>query len=716
MDGSQRPTKRQVSGCVMSFFDPHGHLAPFTIHGKLIIQDLWRENCGWDEVISDQIAAKWERWIKALPEVEALKIPRCYFSFVSPQDRESIQLHIFSDASENAYGSAAYFRININGQVHCAIVAAKAKVARLQHLSIPRLELLAAVLGARLAQWILANHNLCNLRIFFWTDSLTVLSWIVSDHRNYKQFVAFRIGEIHSLTNINDWRWVPTKLNIADILTKWGNGPQLSSNEQWVNGPNFLYLPEEQWPQREKPTPNVAEELKAIHNFHDIILPEPLIDCTRFSRWLVMVRTIGCLFRFASNCRRKKEGQPIQVVPCPETSKLRKLVMKPLECTVVPLTQEEHRRAEGVLGAMAQSKGFGDELKILTKNRDVPPEKWIAIERDSPLHKKSLLLDENRIIRLEGRSAYTDLLPFEMRFPIVLPREHDVTSMLLQFYHKQFGHANCETLVNEVRQQFYVPHLRAAVKQIEKNCGWCKIKKCLPRQPKMGPLPDQRLTPGLRPFSFVGIDYFGPILVTVGRRLEKRWVALMTCLTTRAVHMEVVHSLSSQSCIMAIERFTGIRGTPLEFFSDNGTNFQAVSKEYGKLGLQIDTACADRFTRARTRWNFNPPSAPHMGGIWERLVRSTKEAMKALDDGRRLTDEVLLTVLAKAAEMINCRPLTYIPQESSEVEALTPNHFIRGFPSGEHHQVEETANPAEALRDQYKRALQLADILWQPNR
>ncbi|XP_055608517.1 uncharacterized protein LOC129755850 [Uranotaenia lowii] len=202
-------------------------------------------------------------------------------------------------------------------------------------------------------------------------------------------------------------------------------------------------------------------------------------------------------------------------------------------------------------------------------------------------------------------------------------------------------------------------------------------------------------------------------MVTVGRRSEKRWVALMTCLTTRAVHMEVVHSLSSQSCIMAIERFTGIRGTPLEFFSDNGTNFQAVSKEYGKLGLQIDTACADRFTRARTRWSFNPPSAPHMGGIWERLVRSTKEAMKALDDGRRLTDEVLLTVLAKAAEMINCRPLTYIPQESSEVEALTPNHFLRGFPSGEHHQVEETANPAEALRDQYKRALQLADILWQ---
>ncbi|XP_055610704.1 uncharacterized protein LOC129757483 [Uranotaenia lowii] len=148
--------------------------------------------------------------------------------------------------------------------------------------------------------------------------------------------------------------------------------------------------------------------------------------------------------------------------------------------------------------------------------------------------------------------------------------------------------------------------------------------------------------------------------------------------------------------------------TDLESFMDGS---QRPTKR--QLGLQIGTACADRFTRARTRWKFNPPSAPHMGGIWRRLLRSTKEAMKALDDGLRLIDEMLLTVLAKAAEMINCRPLTYIPQESSEVEALTPNHFIRGFPSGEHHQVEETANPSEALRDQYKRALQLADILWQ---
>ncbi|XP_062558269.1 uncharacterized protein LOC134223145 [Armigeres subalbatus] len=331
----------------------------------------------------------------------------------------------------------------------------------------------------------------------------------------------------------------------------------------------------------------------------------------------------------------------------------------------------------------------------------------------SPLHKLSPMMDENDVIRMEGRSAHAEFIPFELRFPIVLPKNHDITKKLLIFYHKKFGHANRETVVNEVRQRFYIPNVRAAVLQVIRECIWCRVYKCKPKFPRMAPLPDQRLVPNMRPFSFVGIDYFGPISVTVGRRSEKRWVALLTCFTTRAIHMEVAHSLTSQACIMAIRRFICRRGVPLEFFSDNGTNFQAVSKEFGLLGQQIDIACAEEFTDARTQWHFNPPSAPHMGGSWERLVRSAKEAMKALDDGRRLTDEVLLTVLAESEEMINSRPLTYVPQESAEAEALTPNHFLRGLPANVLKLEPAAVDQARALRDQYIRSQQLADLLWQ---
>ncbi|XP_058817769.1 uncharacterized protein LOC131681078 [Topomyia yanbarensis] len=206
----------------------------------------------------------------------------------------------------------------------------------------------------------------------------------------------------------------------------------------------------------------------------------------------------------------------------------------------------------------------------------------------------------------------------------------------------------------------------------------------------MAPLPVQRITPNLRPFSHVGVDYLGLFEVAIGRRTEKRWIALFTCFVTRAVHLEVAHGLTTQACLMAIRRFSCRRGPPAEFSSDKGTN-----------------------TTARTKWTFNPPASPLMRGVWERLVRSVKEALVALDDGRRLTDEVLQTAIVEAEDMINSRPLTsYVSQESLEAEALTPNHFLRGVSPNEPIAVPPTPHPAEALRDAYKRSQQLANEMW----
>ncbi|XP_055529042.1 uncharacterized protein LOC129721026 [Wyeomyia smithii] len=253
----------------------------------------------------------------------------------------------------------------------------------------------------------------------------------------------------------------------------------------------------------------------------------------------------------------------------------------------------------------------------------------------------------------------------------------------------------------------------AVVKKVSSACMWCKVNRNRPRVPREAPLPVQRLTPSLRPFSFVGVDYMGPFEVTVGRRREKRWIALFTCLVTRAVHLEVVHGLTTQSCLMAINRFIGRRDWPIEFLSDNGTNFQGASKELAALIKDIEFDCADEYTNAKTKWTFNPPASPHMGGVWERLVRSVKEALKSLHDGRRLTDEILQTVIVEAEDMINSRPLAYTSQESEEAEALTPNHFLRGPPSKRQDVGIPPANPSEALRDAYKRSQQLAGEMWQ---
>uniref|UniRef100_A0A182NQB9 Integrase zinc-binding domain-containing protein n=1 Tax=Anopheles dirus TaxID=7168 RepID=A0A182NQB9_9DIPT len=269
-------------------------------------------------------------------------------------------------------------------------------------------------------------------------------------------------------------------------------------------------------------------------------------------------------------------------------------------------------------------------------------------------------------------------------------------------YHHRFGHANRETVVNELRQRFFIKHLRAYVFSVMKDCQTCKIRKCQPVSPRMAPLPEARLTPHIRPFSTVGIDYLGPLEVVNARRKEKRYVAVFTCLVTRALHLEVAHGLSTEACIMAIRRFRYTRTT----------NFIGANNELRKQIAANHYSSADSFTDTHTTWRFNPPSAPHMGGVWERMVRSVKEAMNAFNDGGRLNDEILLTALADSESLINSRPLTYMPHASSDSEALTPNHFILGSSTEKKEQVRVLPHPAEALRNSYKRATELTDHFW----
>lgn len=165
------------------------------------------------------------------------------------------------------------------------------------------------------------------------------------------------------------------------------------------------------------------------------------------------------------------------------------------------------------------------------------------------------------------------------KFPVILPKDQYVTRLVINWYHRKYGHANNETVVNEIRQKFHVSELRTAVKKVASGCNWCKVYKSKPQVPPMAPLPSARVTPYVRAFTFTGLDYFGPITVRCGRGGLKRWVALFTCLGTRAVHLEVAYSLSSESCKMAIRRFIARRGAPQEIYSDQGTNFQGASAE-----------------------------------------------------------------------------------------------------------------------------------------
>ncbi|XP_062541852.1 uncharacterized protein LOC134209845 [Armigeres subalbatus] len=673
------PTKRQVLRLVMSLFDPYGFIAHFLVHGKILMQHIWRSGTDWDDEITPELYRMWGDWTRLLVHLQEVEVPRC-FSGVTSREMPitSIQLHIFVDASELAYACAVYSRIVQAGEVRCVLVAAKTKVAPLKPLSIPRLELQACIIGCRLIETICSALNLAVEARYFWTDSTTVLSWIKSDSRRYHPYVAFRVGEILNTSNVDEWYYVPSKQNVADEATKWGNGIEFTPTNRWYTGEPFLYQPQSKWPKQLKQQWNTKEELRAAFHLHRS-LPQPIFDVSRFSNWNRLLRTAAFVHRAVQTFRGGR--------------------------IVGDLTSDELLQAENTLWCQAQSDTYPDEYNVLKYNLTHPNETPKLLEKTSKIIQESPFMDDAGVIRMNSRISLAPSIPFETKYPVILPKEHLLTRLVVDSYHRRFLHMYNDTVFNEIRQRFRIPQLRQVIKRISKDCQRCKIKKAVPHLPMMAPLPAVRLTPHIRPFNYTGLDYFGPIMVKQGRSLVKRWVwvALFTCLTIRAVHLEIVHSLSTHSCVMAIRRFVNRRGSPAAFYSDNGTCFKGANNILTAQIQDIHENCAVTFTNARTTWHFNPPSAPHMGGCWERMVRSVKAAIAVIaEHPRHPNDEALETIVLEAEAVVNSRPLTYIPIHNAEQEALTPTHFLLHGTQGIVQPRMAFVVEGSALRDSWK--------------
>ncbi|XP_049302713.1 uncharacterized protein LOC125775825 [Bactrocera dorsalis] len=676
----RRPTKREVLSLVMTIYDPLGLLSFYVIYAKVILQEIWRAGCDWDVPIPDDQFAKWLRWLKLIPKVESLRIPRCYMRTVFggvPQ----IELHTFVDASETSYAAVCYLRYSYGDTVSCTMIASKTRVAPLKLISIPRLELKAALLGARLAKHVIESHSIHIDKCVYWSDSRTVLAWLRSDHRRYKQFVAFRVSEILELTDVNQWHWVPTEENVSDEATKWNGDPDFSNDSRWFRGPLFLYLSPDKWVMSDELQCIATEELRPqFTGFHHPtskqhqVVPEPL----RFSTWNRLLRatamTMYCVRVWLSIIR---DNQPVGNGP----------------------TTEDFRKAECYLWRKAQDDNFGDSIATLEAGKPV--------DKSSNILKLSPYLDDHGVLRINGRVKITGR-PDQ----VLLPSNHHVTYLIINHFHVKYHHGNLETVVNEIRQFYWIIKLRTVANKIRRLCQYCKNRTSQPRPPMMAFLPAFRTSAFIRPFSYVGVDYFGPLLVTVKRSTEKRYGVLFTCLTTRAVHLEIAYSLSTDSCILAVRNFMARRGSPVEIWSDNGTNFKGAEKELKLAFDLVDKNLITRtFTSAATNWRFIPPASPHMGGAWERLVRSVKQVLKQILTTSRPSDELLRAVLMEAEMTVNSRPLTYIPIDHEEEEALTPNHFLLGSSSG----VKPIAEPVTEnilLRRNWQTSQQLASAFW----
>ncbi|KAL0860777.1 hypothetical protein ABMA27_009321 [Loxostege sticticalis] len=661
------PTKREALSAVMSIFDPLGLLSYYTIRAKIIIQRVWRLQTNWDEELPDELANEFKTWLSGVESLRSLRLSRLY-AHTGGVTRK--QLHVFCDASECAYATAIYWLVEYeDGSKRVTLTAAKARVAPIKAQTIPRLELQACLIGARLATTIIREHRWQPHRVVYWTDSRTVLHWINNDRVRYPPYVAHRLNEISELTEPEQWKWVPTRDNVADDATRIVNDVKCK-DDRWFIGPSFLYENEDSWPSL-----NVIDDCD-IGRHDDIVLNVTNVewsvpDAGRFSKHERLVRAMAYVLLFIDKCLRRANEMSMTHI----------------------------RKAEEWLVKRAQSETFGEDIERLRRGQN--------LKMSSRIRKLDPFIDEDGVLRARGRTRAAGVSAPDTT-PVILDGSHPYARLLCNREHRRAHHSHNERVVNDIRQRYWILRLRPAVRAVAYKCAFCRMRKTKPVRPITGDLPRARLEAFTRPFSNCGLDYFGPMTVTVGRRHEKRWGALFTCLTTRAVHIEIVSSLSTDSAIMALRRMGARRGWPQVMYSDNATNFRGADKELREAVTEWEPSLRDYALTQRIEWLYISPGAPHQGGAWERMIRSVKSALRVTLNEKAPRDEVLHTLLVEVEHTMNARPLTHVPVSADDPEALTPNHFLVGGSHG----LPITGPCETATKKTWRVAQALADEYW----
>lgn len=662
-DEIQDPTKRQLLSFVMSIYDPLGLIAHITIHSKIIMQDLWRVGIEWDDKIPDSVKEDWSTWLKLLSTLNNLRIPRCYSYAKNIIKRE---LHVFCDASARAYATVIYIRTIHDKGIDLTIVAGKSKVAPTKIMSIPRLELQAAVLGTRLANTVQKETRLEINTITHWSDSKTVLSWIKSEVRKYKQFVQYRISEILDTTVESQWQYIDTANNPADEGTK-----MITTQSKWVSGPDFLKTYDNLWKIGDKGSPDLShEELRPIFTIAAIDKPNfDWLNIEWCSDWTRLKRSVCIVMKYIEWLKHKSKQTTFDK----------------------NITAFDMEKAEIILIKKAQWESFSDEvLDLTTKNR---------IEEESNIKPLTPILDKNGALVSNTRYVNVKCLPYGARQPYILPKAHYVSQLILKKHHEIFYHKKRDVAIAAVRLKYHIIQIKAAMNKVVNRCQYCKNNKAKAYVPQMAPLPECRTQPYVKPFTHTGVDYFGPYNVSIGRRTEKRWGVVFTCMTTRAVYLEVAHDLSADAFLVCLNSVQSRRGKIKFLYSDNGTNFVGADNELKKIRYRL---ASDGIV-----WTFNPPLSPHFGGAWERMVRE----IKSLLPSDTMPEHTLRALLTEIEFIINCRPLTSISLDATDDEPITPHHFLMGCAGSTETSLNDVSK-AEASRQQWKRVQLLAKNYW----
>ena len=600
-------------------------------------------------------------------------------------------MHVFCDASEQWYGVVAYCRFTtLTGNHYCSLSFAKSRVAPLKAVTIPRLELNAARLAVRVASDLNREMLLNFEQTIFWTDSMIVIYYIQNKSACFSTFVSNRLSTIHQLSQMNKWRHVRSEDNPADLVSR-GTSSNLTLSK-WFKGPAFLEHKEELWLSTAQldflPKEVEYKNKKAVVNaINKRMILNDLTD--RYSNWMGLLKAFVWITRFKTYLRIMKNNNSYLSL---DTGFLKISELQQAELDIVRLVQAE------VFGSDISS------MQQTCKNK----QGFSKLSRISSLRRLNPIL-ENGILRVGGRLNYS-CYEYSIRHPIILPKLHHVSELIIRHYHMIEGHCGYAQVLSSIRKKYWIIQGGATIKRLIGSCWICRKHLAQSAQQMMAPLPEVRVQPGWHPFQFVGIDYFGPLSVKLGRRMEKRYGCIFTCLQTRAVHFEVAHSLNTDSFILVLKRFISRRGSPAEIFCDNGSNFVGAEAELRKARKQLtDKRINDEMLARGVQWRFNTPMASHRGGVWERLIRTAKRILTSMSKDQVMTDEGLATFIVEVERIMNSRPIVPVESDVTDLPALTPNDILL---LRSHLRTTVPSNTTERYTRGWQQANYMTGVFW----
>ena len=653
------PTKRSILRGVSAIFDPLSIAAPLTLAFRMQLQQLWIKKVDWDQPLDSEELETFKNNLERLRTATELSITRNFSTPSRFGTAAAAELHVFCDASLRGYGCVAYTRnIHSDGKVETIFIMAKGRVAPLKgDYSIHRLELLGAILAVRIAKEICQSTSEKFLSINYWCDNACVLAWIRDKPERWKSFVANRIIEIQRLSNPSQWRYIRSKSNSADLVSRASPLDSQELKDLWIRGPQWLSSTDGPKKHSLNPEPvdvDLTNEMKpqifigapAVTAVPESIFNRPV------STWPKAVRIVAYIRRWLTYKRKR-------------VTRSRKNTTNPV------IEASEYAAAELAIIKNIQKRSFSAEIASNLEN----------ILTSSPIYEFKPFLDENGIIRCKSRLNKSTYIRYETANPIILPGEDTMVDLYLRWIHRKIclHVGGVVGVIQRVRRRFLILRVRRATKKAIRGCKGCVKFRAQPGSETMPPLPNWRVET-IAPFAITAVDASGPIPVKQGKFVVGAYIMLFCCPVTRAIRLDLVSNLSTYNFLLSLRRFYSRNPTLTQLFSDNAASFRRAAEEIKFLFDSMREPDVQNFlAQHQITWKFNVARAPFRGGFYERMFATIKAPLRRIVGKSVLQYDELLTVLLEIEHCVNDRPLTVVSNDPDELLPLKPNDLICGY-------------------------------------